>query len=180
MFDDNNSSTNFFENFESFEENLRMIRLNVINDNSLDSKQKIIKSYEIEYEYLENQIKALIYSNDEMSKFDINDEIIMESRAENLKFMQNYLTRLNKIRSEIIALDSAHPIIDVTSTLIQINEKNNITTKNNQEINKEEYEDKSDLNNIDINDIKDKDEKGSYEIENRTHNTNIIINEINL
>jgi hypothetical protein len=188
MLDENNCTSNFFENFESYEENIRTLRLNVINDNSLDSKQKIIKSYEIEYEYLENQIRALIYSNDEMSKFNMNDEIIVESRAENLKFMQKYLIKLNKIRAEIVALDPTHPIVDVSETLMEISDEipnlHNLDDDLNAPIKDKVFklEDTANYNEIDY--IEEyKNSQRSYikdDTENDFHNQGSIINEINL
>jgi hypothetical protein len=171
MFDENDLTSDFFENFESFEQNLRNLRFNIVNDETLDSKQKIIKSLEIEYEYLQNQIKALIYSNDEMSKFDVNDNLIIESRSENLKFMQKYIIRLNKIRNEIAILDPCHHIVEIKNTLQEINEEYNIEI---QKVNSNDENSRESKNKNDLND----------KVNNRpdivSDDKNVIINEINL
>jgi hypothetical protein len=173
MLDENNLSTNLYDNFESYEENLRSRRLNVVNDNSLDSKQKIIKSYEIEHDYLENQIKALVYSNDEMSKFDLNDEVIMESRYENLKFMQKYLISLRQIQSEIVKLDPAHPFLDDSAILKQLNEIEHYNKNIQNECDENNKDNLKDINQIKF------DSEDIFYIDNYQDNDDII-NEINL
>lgn len=176
MFDEDELTSNFFDNFESFEENLRNLRFNIVNDETLDSKQKIIKSLETEYEYLQNQIKALIYSNEEMSKFDVNDDMIIESRSENLKFMQKYIIRLNKIRNEITILDPCHHIVEIKNTLQEINEeyKIDIETVNKNEKDLREFKNENDPN---------KKVSNGYDIvyqDKNSINDCVIINEINL
>ena len=108
-----------------------------------------------------------------MSKFNLNDEVVMESRYENLKFMQKYLIRLKQIKSEIITLDPAHPFLDNSTILKQINEielfNKNIPNEKN-EYTKE--------NVIDINEI-DKNAEDVFMIDNN-QDTDDIINEINL
>jgi hypothetical protein len=130
----NNAIIEDYQQFEEKEINNQC--LNVINDTTLDSKQKIIKSLEIEYEYLEKQQAALLYSNDEMLKFDPNDYELIESRVENLKFMGKNMRRMKQIKDKLIQLDRDNRILinddlKIDEEIIMRDSKN----KNNSNIN---------------------------------------------
>jgi len=112
--DTNKNKIEFFENYENYKEHIKEQRNNKIEllDNNLDSKQKIIKLLELEYEDLEKQQSILIYSNDQMLNFDPNDIEVIECRAENLKFIQKNIERMKEIKKEIVDLDKNHPYVN--------------------------------------------------------------------
>ena len=109
MNDNQNVEYQFYENYADYikktnEDRQRMID-DFINDDSLNSKQKIITVLEMEYNYLEMQQKALFYSNEEMLNCDINDTDVIESRAINMTFMEKNNKRMKEIKQELLNLD---------------------------------------------------------------------------
>jgi len=84
-----------------------------INDNKISDKEKIIHFLESEFYFLEEQQKAIFYSNEEMKKYSTeDDEEINECRSENMKILFKNLERMKKIKSEILDLDRTHYIKD--------------------------------------------------------------------
>lgn len=82
-----------------------------VQDKTMDSKEKIIKVLELEYDYLEKQQMAIFYSNEEMLKFDPNDSDLIEARAENMKFIDKNIKRMKQIQKELLSLDKDHYIM---------------------------------------------------------------------
>jgi hypothetical protein len=83
-----------------------------INNDDIDSRYKIIKMLEIEYDYIEKQQMAMFYSNEEMLKYDPNDIDLIDARAENIKLIEKNIIRMHKIKSDILELDRDHYIIN--------------------------------------------------------------------
>jgi hypothetical protein len=81
-----------------------------VNNTELDSKEKIVKLLEIEYDFLEKQQSAMFYSNEEMLKFDPSDIDIIEARSENVKIMCKNMERMMKIKNDLLGLDREHYI----------------------------------------------------------------------
>lgn len=103
-----------FEEYKlKFLENKKIALDNYINDSKISDKEKIIKFLESEFYFLEEQQKAIHYSNEEMKKYCTEeDEEINECRAENMKILFKNFERMKKIKSEILALDRSHYLKD--------------------------------------------------------------------
>jgi hypothetical protein len=112
---DSNTKIEYFENFSAYQQSIREKKINLLDSTyehkSVDSKEKIIKLLELEYEDLERQQSLLHYSNEEMLICDPNDVEIIECRAENLKFIQNNLKRMKEIKEELLNLEKEHPYV---------------------------------------------------------------------
>ena len=127
----------YFDNLETYEESIRQKRLKLFDSmpekKSSDSKVKILKILELEYEDLDKQQKALIYSNEEMLNSDPNDIDIIEYRAENMKFIQKNIIRMKEIKDEILNLDKNHQIKE--KAVLEINDFDKLNLKNIEDIN---------------------------------------------
>lgn len=103
----------FEEYKQKYLENRKNTIDNYINDNKIGDKEKIIKFLESEFFFLEEQQKAIYYSNQEMMKYCTeDDEDINECRAENMKIIFKNFERMKKIKSDIIGLDKNHYLKD--------------------------------------------------------------------
>jgi hypothetical protein len=101
----------YYENHSSYEISMREKRAkNVYSSSQLDSKEKIIKILELEYEDLERQQSALIYSNEEMFNPGAEDLELIECRAENMKFIEKNIKRMKEVRKQILELSKDHII----------------------------------------------------------------------
>ncbi len=144
----------YFENYTTYQEAMAEKRLKLFEsfpeNKNKDSKSKIIKLLELEYDDLEKQLAALIYSNEEMLNIDASDLELIECRAVNIKFIEKNIKRLKEIKEEILNLDKDNKIKNKDESLV---------------FNLDDYEyNKADLNqitNINLNneyDLIDKDE----------------------
>jgi len=99
----------FEEYKQKYLENKKLRIENYLNDNKISDKEKIINFLESEFYFLEEQQKAIFYSNEEMNKYcTIDDEDINECKAENMKIIFKNFERMKIIQDDIIALDRNH------------------------------------------------------------------------
>jgi hypothetical protein len=115
--DEEDNNETLFLDFEEYKQKYLENRKNTIdsfiNDNKINDKEKIVKFLESEFIFLEEQQKAIFYSNQEMMKYcGEDDEDINECRSENMKIIFKNLTRMKKIQSDIIGLDRNHFLKD--------------------------------------------------------------------
>jgi hypothetical protein len=112
---DSNTNIQYYDNFSTYQESIREKKINLLESTnerkSVDSKEKIIKLLELEYEDLEKEQSLLHYSNEEMLMCDPNDYEIIECRSENLKLIQNNLKRMKHIKEELLNLEKEHPYV---------------------------------------------------------------------
>jgi hypothetical protein len=143
MMKDEDDMDDYNDNMENEDRELSDGYLNeFIESKEFDSKEKIIKLLEIEYDYLEKQQVALFYSNEEMLKYDTNDIAIIEARSENVKIIGKNIERMKKIRNDILNLDKEHYIAG--KNIYDFNMKTII------KYDKEEEFDKLQLNSVEI------------------------------
>lgn len=112
-----NNEENLFIDFEEYKhkylENRKAKIESFIYDEKISDKEKIIKFLESELYFLEEQQKAIFYSNEEMMKYSTDDDKdIQEYRAENMKLMFKNFERMKKIKDDILGLDKTHYIKD--------------------------------------------------------------------
>jgi hypothetical protein len=162
---DSNTKIEYFENFSAYQQSIREKKINLLDSTyehkSVDSKEKIIKLLELEYEDLERQQSLLHYSNEEMLICDPNDVEIIECRAENLKFIQNNLKRMKEIKEELLNLEKEHPYVSKDIFKIEKFEKVETT----QSVVQKFIEDKNSRREILIESNNNYDEKHTNHIE---------------
>ena len=107
---------NLFVDFEEYKNKYLEIKKNkienFINNKDINDKDKIIQFLESEFYFLEEQQKAIYYSNEEMNKYYDNDKEIAESRAENVKILFKNFERMKKIKEDLLGLDKYHYMKD--------------------------------------------------------------------
>lgn len=114
---DNDDNLTLILDYEEYKlkylENKKNALENYISDNKISDKEKIIKFLESEFYFLQDQQKAIYYSNVEMKKYlTEEDEELNEFRAENMKIIYKNFERMKKIKSDILGLDRNHNIKD--------------------------------------------------------------------
>ncbi len=183
---------NLILDFEDYKEknleNKRLIIESYINDKKINDKIKIIKFLESEFDFLEEQQKAIFYSNEEMEKYSsIEDKDIQECRAENIKIIFKNLERMKKIQEEIKNLDRNHYIKDkdLFSYVNKNEEKEKVEIETENEVDDKdpkknplilEFIDRASYNNININ-HNDNDIIRDIDIDFYNNNYNFIENE---
>jgi hypothetical protein len=127
--DSGNVAYTYYENYKTYQEAMIERREAVIqsmeNQEHIDSKVKIVKLLELEFEDLEKQQSALVYSNEVMFQSDPNDLDIIESRAENMKYIKLNFERMKQIYDEISKLDSNNQILWKSIFSLNIDYKKN-------------------------------------------------------
>lgn len=125
----------YFENYKTYQESMKERRMKVLEDKGeMDSKEKIIKILELEYEDLEKQQRALFYSNEEMLLSDPNDLELIECRAENMKFIDKNFQRMKEIKEELINLEPQHFIKDKDIMTVEKFDKKEEVSENENKI----------------------------------------------
>jgi hypothetical protein len=130
-----NISYTYYENYPSYQEAITLRREAILesmeNQEQVESKVKIVKLLEMEFEDLEKQQNALVYSNEEMFKCDPNDLELIECRAENMKYIKLNFERMKQIYEEISKLDRNNKLLG--KSIFSLNydfEKNDEEPKN--------------------------------------------------
>lgn len=168
---DSNTNIQYYDNFSTYQESIREKKINLLDSKyerkSVDSKEKIIKLLELEYEDLEKEQSLLHYSNEEMLMCDPNDYEIIECRAENLKFIQNNLKRMKHIKEELLNLEKEHPYISKDIFKIEKFEKFETNTTEQIKILEDQSSRREILiqNNLDFNEMSTKIEGVIEELE---------------
>ncbi len=130
-------------NYEEALRERRSVILNSTKNSNYDSKTQIIKLLELEYEDLEKQHSALMYSNDEMLKVNPSDSDLIECREENIKYIQAGLKRMKEIIEEVLDLDRDNRlkdkqpgvVVDSMDNKYDTNSENNVESNTNNENN---------------------------------------------
>jgi hypothetical protein len=178
MNSDNNDDSNI-DNIDNIDNDLYLKSKETVhefmNDKDYEDKEKIIKMLEIEYDLLEKQQSALFYSNEELANYD-DDYDAIESRAENMKYINKNITRMEQIKQNLLSLDNDHYING--KDIYDCFDKKYFPKKY---IECEENENNIYINEEDINKINiDKEEKRVDDMELEVEKKNNVITEIDL